>query len=407
LETSFGGRPLGISSFRHCQKHRPKNLYSTNMASDSLRKSFLDPFGQLPNEILLEILKASQSLSCLWSMVQASLVMRVLLNSHASEIVGEVIRKTTDARIQSLMRGIILLRTSSKDSTQLSFSEAQSLYRAKEALLNDHESIDPKSATKFPCLAQKIHTIAHSCIEHYIQKCAAMRPSSLLKLGGGLNCAHNSNKEAFDLAESKPFRPPITGPPSWVEEQRVILALWRTQFFLELKIAGSEGRLGWDEKDLATLKSAQLNDFSPLEYYELEQVLTVYEYLLELAGLACIESLRQLPEPQGGARLVNECQPKPPTRPPREDIYHQCERWLYHMPSSIKFHLFMARNYKITPLPDLAFRPYRKFGFALWDNKRMMDLGFSLPGEQAFFRGAECYYVWYSILTEEERRLRL
>lgn len=66
----------------------------------------------------------------------------------------------------------------------------------------------------------------------------------------------------------------------------------------------------------------------------------------------------------------------------------------------------MARDLKFSPLQGMAFKPYRKFGFAIWDDKRMTDLGFAELGKWVIMDTLKYYYAWYSVLTEEERMLR-
>jgi hypothetical protein len=73
-------------------------------------------------------------------------------------------------------------------------------------------------------LAHKIHVLAYSCIDHYVQRSMAMSPSSLVKLGPYVGGFAGCNIIlAFDGAESRPYQPHNTGPLSWVEEQRVVI----------------------------------------------------------------------------------------------------------------------------------------------------------------------------------------
>lgn len=66
----------------------------------------------------------------------------------------------------------------------------------------------------------------------------------------------------------------------------------------------------------------------------------------------------------------------------------------------------MAQDLKMSPLPGLSVEPYRKLGFAIWDDQRMTDLGFAGPNKRAIMETTRYYYVWYSVLTDEERKLQ-
>ena len=89
-----------------------------------------------------------------------------------------------------------------------------------------------------------------------------MTPSSLVKLGPYVGGFAGCNIIlAFDGAESRPYQPHNTGPLSWVEEQRVVRALWRIQFLSELKLARNEGRLNWTGDDLKALESTSVINF--------------------------------------------------------------------------------------------------------------------------------------------------
>lgn len=356
-------------------------------------------------------MKASHSFSSLWSVAQASLTVRALLQNFAPEI-NEIILKTVPTPTQSLMQGVVRLRASSRESSWPTPSEARSLYVSQNGAFDITTPVDAGSSARLPYLAHKTHTLAHSCVEYYVQKCVDMRPSSLIKWAPGLNTAHTSNREVYDQSEGKPFQPPRTGPASWVEEQRVVLALWRIQFFLELKIALYRGRLGWVEDDARILSSAHLQDFFPssrrgnLNGTGLEQTLTVYEYLQDLGGGDFVKKGYQLPDPPVTSGFIDKCPPRPSflSTSTSDDPYNQGEKWLCRIPRSIIFQWTMRNHVKTTPLFNLPFQPYRKFGFALWDNKRMIDLGFAFPGGREFLHDRECYYVWYSILTEEEKQ---
>jgi hypothetical protein len=267
----------------------------------------------------------------------------------------------------------------------------------------------PEFLRRFGSLAHKIHMLAHSCIDHYVQRSMAMSPSSLVKLGpyvGGF--AGPNIILAFDGAESRPYQPHNTGPPSWVEEQRVVKALWRIQFLSELKLARNEGRLNWAGDDLKALESTSLINFYSIKPWELDQILTTWKFIQELRAREGVnsDSISQLPTASLGESFNANCALQP-CLDLKDDPFQQGEKYLDLAPMSYIFHRgFIARDPKFSPLQGMPFKPYRKFGFAIWDDKRMTDLGFAEPGKRVILDTLKYYYVWYSVLTEEERMLR-
>jgi hypothetical protein len=103
---------------------------------------------------------------------------------------------------------------------------------------------NPDLLRRFVSLTHEIHVLAHSCIDHYIQRSLDMRPSSLIKHGASDIPPYGRDwlKERYDRAESRPYQPHSTGPPSWVEEQRAIKAMWRIHFFFEINLHQSSGQ---------------------------------------------------------------------------------------------------------------------------------------------------------------------
>lgn len=72
---------------------------------------------------------------------------------------------------------------------------------------------------------------------------------------------------------------------------------------------------------------------------------------------------------------------------------------------SYRFQRFMAHDYKTSPFSGLPFDPYRRFGFAKWDDQLMIVLGFARHDRRALLETTFYYLRWRDILTEEERSL--
>jgi len=59
-----------------------------------------------------------------------------------------------------------------------------------------------------------------------------------------------------------------------------------------------------------------------------------------------------------------------------------------------------GRNLNVGLLQYASFNPYRKLGFALWDEKTMAELGFWLP--QVMDKPSEYCSIWLNVLNEKE-----
>jgi hypothetical protein len=137
--------------------------------------------------------------------------------------------------------------------------------------------------------------------------------------------------------------------------------------------------------------------------------LTVCEFKQEREGVhsESISSLSQPPTASLGESFYADCAPQP-VLTFKEDPFQQRESFLGDCPMSVRYQSWCACDPKFSPIPGLSFEPYRKFGFAIWDDERMTvtDLGFAEPGRRAFLFHSEYYYVWYCVLTEEDKMLR-
>jgi hypothetical protein len=402
-----------------------KIVWVPTMSLLSPPKHTQDLFGQLPSELLLKIVKDAPSVSSLWSITQASAIVAVLFKKYAVEIVDTVIANTVPIPTQGLMRAVLRLRASSKESPcPFSLEEARQISYRKHTGRNiseeEYENLKLtrascrlhqgelggfRSITEFPSLAHKIHMLVHQCVDRGIQRCLSMRPATVIEWKGYCSsCPLEKIRSCYENSESRRYEPKAGGPPSWVEEQRTVRAFWRVELYLELKSASERGSIDWSANDMQILRSTSLSDFYVVREFEREQILTVYDYVNELGGSYGSDRLPKLAE---GSKFFDGC----PTASPfgfsvNKNRYEQCESFLEKRPRSFAFQELMAQDSKNTPVPGLPFQPYRKFGFALWDEKRMIDMGFSSgDGHQWLDRRAEYFFTWYSVLTKEEKNL--
>jgi hypothetical protein len=90
-----------------------------------------------------------------------------------------------------------------------------------------------------------------------------------------------------------------------------------------------------------------------------------------------------------------------------KDIFQQAPEYLGQTPMSYHFQDVMSRVHRDGELPliGVPFQPYRKYGFAIWEDKRMADLGMRVPNGGSVFKNYISYcFRWWSILTKEDLR---
>ncbi|KAI4919392.1 hypothetical protein J4E90_001526 [Alternaria incomplexa] len=174
-----------------------------------------------------------------------------VLERYPLEIVEEVLEATVPLRTRRLMDAVLKARFSDFFA---SMPEAQTIAEADWIFTTDN--------------------IRSSGLD---QAAAVLRPSTLIKMGSG-----NMVRERFESAESrKDYVPQETGPPSYVEEKRMMESFWRLQFLLELQDAGRKGRLDdiWPREEIDALFENSADGFYDVHKSVREQILTASDFL--------------------------------------------------------------------------------------------------------------------------------
>lgn len=196
----------------------------------------------------------------------------------------------------------------------------------------------------------------------------------------------------------------------------MIKAFWRLQFFLELQGAGNKGRLGthWPGQEVDVLSKSSLDGFYDVFNFEREQTLTACDFFGAATSgtITLVEAVHdnayRLPTIRWIEGAVPRCScADPPLFELNKDTFHQGLENLDQTPMSYHFHDIMSSCYPEggPPLLEFPFQPYRKYGFAIWDDKRMADLGMRDPKARSVFKNRIFYsFRWWSILTEEDLR---
>ncbi len=373
-----------------------------------------DVLHQLPNELLLDILRSCDDFTSLWSLINTSPRLSSIFQSRALEIVEALLESTVPTPIRSLMRAVVRIRTGS--------FECQTWEEAREFSMTGQTSpsqplgpaTSPVVLQKFVGLTHKIQVLAHSCIDRCFQRCVliSMKPEP---------CTDPSHSHPRGGGRQR-FRAKDLRSPSWMEEQRALLAFWRLQYFFELKIGRLQGRLGWASRDLIKMQASLVETF--YSGFQRQQVLTAIGFVAELRSAdggveppserrsPCLGRSRsqqhptfQLPNP---ARGINSSwahdAPLPLSRVAEQDddewVGHRDEGLLKRTIGWCFLSMYQYRSYG--RLRDLPRTPYRKFGLFFWDEKMMVDLELWPDKDYNPKDGYKYYHTWRNIIGEDE-----
>ncbi|GFF44471.1 hypothetical protein IFM46972_07558 [Aspergillus udagawae] len=226
----------------------------------------LDRLSQLPSELLVAIFQQCADFSSVWSLMRTSKLMLSVFNDRASEIVSEVMLLAVPVQTRIVMQGILAMHMGTfsqweKYSDVLRYFMSSSIRPANRIIASSAQ------LRKFVYLSHYIHVLAHLCIERMIQRC----------LDGPLGQRQY---------------PPGFRLPTWTEEQRTVLALWRLLFWNQLKIEGANGSLGWSTGELKRLASSHLYD----QYPSSAQVYQTFAAWVFIADISPAESPSDLSE---------------------------------------------------------------------------------------------------------------
>ncbi|KAL3428481.1 hypothetical protein PVAG01_01990 [Phlyctema vagabunda] len=398
--------------------------------------SKMDPFSKLPSLILLTIVKLLPDLASLRHLDRASPVIASLFNDYGPEITEAVMSTSLPEAIQVLIRSIVIIRSKSIPSRSLDDFKEEFLFRDKPCLDygNGNECIlrlfpDPKTRGCQTCgicgfiprhseikwlthpsilrsildSAVQVQQLTFSCLQKMIDRCLALRPSHLLDPRFIYRERPNYRSKCPQRRpEGRPYTPRDSGPPTWVEIQRVSRAMWRIQLFLDLKTGALDSNLGWLHDDATRLQSTSIEEFwSPYGSDRLEQLRTVVEYLQELETHDGIipGTLHRLPT------ITTEAKAQWPQRSANdilafEDVY-----------AAKGFHFSQRPEHgRESALKGVDFGLYRRFGFYIWEQERMVGLGFLNPSSStgpeaedpnSYMTRYNLWFTWESILSAD------
>ncbi|KAI4681783.1 uncharacterized protein J4E84_007379 [Alternaria hordeiaustralica] len=341
-----------------------------------------------------------------------------VLDRYPLEIVEVVLEATVTLKIRRMMGAVLKARFSVFPA---SLSEAQTVAETDSTMATEEmrsSGLNRAAAAVRSLLAsaENVHSWSHACLEHLIRKSMELRPSTLIKNGSGY-----TRREEFENAEflKKDYVPQDTGPASWSEELRIMLSFWQLQFFLELQGAGHKGSLdtNWSRQDVDVLSQSSADGFYDVSNCVREQILTASDFLGAVTSgtIAPVGAVQDnaysLPAIPCVEEAASKCRCTEAFEEERINSYRNWAPghgsiesqglWGYSFYCAMSSLDGWLDGYRLTLCYPFQF--WRKYGFAIWDDKRMVDLGMKHPTHKSFMRASFFYsFRWWSLLTEEE-----
>ncbi|GAM91636.1 hypothetical protein ANO11243_096880 [Dothideomycetidae sp. 11243] len=232
-------------------------------------------FEDLAYELVLEVLKQAPDLESLHSLLLAAPTAYRVFDRFAVEIVNAILPaasfpgRSLHEHVRVIMRVITHIHTGSLPAEidslykfmQLVTEESQG-YRLRPSLHGFRPSSFPAEASS--CVLRyilatsfRIASLTHDCLEFYLARFRELRPRRLKDGSGTAVCQLGTEDWATETLSHDVVD---YGQPSWVEQQRVLRALWRIQLLVELKRAVKNSTLVWDRIEAETLDKMKLTD---------------------------------------------------------------------------------------------------------------------------------------------------
>ncbi|KAK8130546.1 hypothetical protein PG999_002926 [Apiospora kogelbergensis] len=261
----------------------------------------------------------------------------------------------------------------------------------------------------------------------------ALRPEHLANKDFHYEHEESTTDNKYDYVGSWQLHPPTVpfpvldmGPPTWDEEQRVLRAFWRLELFKTVRIAIESGSLCWPTNvpiygfQLRNITTNVLDFYHvvdgynseegwslhPLGHYlgdedprlgvaldhdlEAELIQTAEAYTADNRHEARTPNIRQRKESQLAAAL-----PGPQDQEWLRDAFGPTLRFFYNASC--------PNNHgrpPPSPIKHVSFEPFRRVGFAIWDERRMIAAGF-LESPPSYRDFDNVVTAWRSILTKE------
>lgn len=386
----------------------------------------MDPFQALPVPILESILGFLPDLSALFYIYNASpTVASVLRLEGVAPLVIEIImvRSSMPRETHVLIRTVALLRwgssfgfentvceyplPSSLAAFQRSYEQNVSSSPKKYGEKHLPRSTPPFILCRLLALYTHVHCPTHYYLHDLIAHCLTLKPERVAhprlryKLRGTL-------EKMQKRPEGLPVQPVNIGAPSWIEEQRVLRAMWRMVLFFELRYAISINGCGWAEEDIQLLQGMNLENFWEkfLSVGGKEEMMSVAEWVFSADAALVVPVAKgrygPLPpwmiSPSPLSKMSIHCCKL--SRPVTGEEWSQEDWDLCGESRSSRLFGLVQRHWP-SPLRYVDLSVFRPYAFAIWDEDRLEALGFWVLNRSGTSE-SDVLFRWLNILLKEQ-----
>ena len=259
---------------------------------------------------------------------------------------------------------------------------------------------------RLPNLCLRIHQVAHACFHDMVSKCLNLRPQ--------IPKGPRSTWSLSPRPSGQVVIPEDLGPPSWLEEHRLIRAIWCIILYIEIRnmLIWQNSFLTIDEYDLQQFRVVQ-----PAQFYRTIVQLddsksyvteTVFDWISDKAmSLVDVETLlgglnSTMPE-----RLETCCPELRSRIEGDESDYYD------HSPAMQAPGWVIAKRIGTLPGSRLnrveIFPHFRPLGLAIWDSCRLIAFGLMVTEHEKKYNygllnviRCDHEFIWASILSNEQ-----
>lgn len=333
----------------------------------------VDFFGSLPAPLPLDILETVEDLPSLWNLFQACPAAAAIFEQHYRDILTSAL-SYYPSELRKLLYAILNHRIEADADINSRHYFAGMWHAAMNGEMLDLAGPEHTIATSFSILAAKsllsdadrIQQLAYSFLGTHLARTAMIKPSYQVDAYFHyFNSEGPPERRRYDIAE--------LGPPSWVEEQRVLRAFWRLQVFLDLCSKGCGSRGDKIDEDILRLREEGPHMiWGRLPPWVTKELDCVYDYLLDMTRTSRTHPhLWTFPKPDHRLEAV-------PAISPGSDeslrSWGQDETSLTRRSHGANFFNALKAD-PHSPLRGRDLKPLWDLGLGFWDLKRMVSLG--------------------------------
>ncbi|KAI4595344.1 hypothetical protein KJ359_007019 [Pestalotiopsis sp. 9143b] len=419
----------------------------------------------LPTEISLSILKQLPDLTTLYSYITSSPAAARVFDTYAAEIVeSHLVSGAVHAYTGAIIRLAAYVRSGVRPPGVSDFDDFNNLYvhettehryeppQWTEEPLRLTQQQSGANGTQAGISASVLRSVLAShrrnerlmagCLAMYLPRFRALQPQWVADREFTFESVYHGpdHTDFVGAWQMQPATVPVPkrdlGPPTWCEEQRLLRAAWRIQLYEDMKTAAIAGRFldHWPENVLRKLRR---DDPTLLMWVELDCLIAVHDYELDIhhqlidvedelinTVLDYIDSMKEKIGPSfslaNDALLLHipDRDWPVPTPSPRDILEVE---W-YTSAMNLEFQAVHGSEMDhvtedaCTPLQHVPWDFYRRRGFAIWCEKRLLGYGLIPPGScfkigehpvaaiapDENYSTSMLFMAWKSVLVEQE-----